>query len=79
MSRCGVSHCEAIGCPGHKPPTSVEKKRAAKIDGVLREVLENQGAIMRALKYMSLPSAVTAHLEERIETTRRLLEGKRSR
>lgn len=72
-----MNSCEAIGCPGHEALTPAEKKRAAKIDGVMREILENQLAIMRALRYMQeIPGKALEHLEERAKITREMLEEK---
>lgn len=77
MSRCTRNSCEAIGCPGHAPPTPAEKQRAARIDDTMREVLENQLAIILALKHMDgVPRDREKHLAERVEVTRDLLEGK---
>lgn len=72
-----MNSCEAIGCPGHAGPTPAEKKRAAEIDSVQREILENQRAIMRALKYLpGIPGKAQSHIVEREEITRKMLEGK---
>lgn len=72
-----MTSCEVFGCQGHAAPTPAEKKRIDAMDRVTREILENQLAIMRALRYLNgVPSRTEEHLQERTEITRKMLEGK---